>query len=332
MQQKNTRGVQQDDVWAAADALIAEGLRPTIERVRLKMGRGSPNTVSPLLEAWFGTLAPRLGVGPEREEAGGPPVAVQQATAKLWETALSHARKEVDMAAVAARQALADERAIFESRVAELTQQEAIVAERQAAAERALHVTQVQIADLGTRLREALALLAERDQNIEALQSKLSDLEQQRNTERRNAEEERQRHAEERIRIDERMAANERRLMQDLDRERQEAKSAKAAVAAAAQRAEAVSQQSELDKQQLEEKLRQADADLRATRQALASSQERASELRSLLDAQAAASAATLKQLDVLVAHQTLPASVNTPKPVRTPKRAPKRSTESAQK
>jgi len=69
MQTKSTRGVQQDDVWAAADALIAEGLRPTIERVRQKLGRGSPNTVSPMLEAWFATLGPPgcrkfIGEGP----------------------------------------------------------------------------------------------------------------------------------------------------------------------------------------------------------------------------------------------------------------------------
>ena len=60
MPTKSTRGVQQDDVWSAADDLIAEGLRPTIERVRQKIGRGSPNTVSPMLESWFATLAPRL--------------------------------------------------------------------------------------------------------------------------------------------------------------------------------------------------------------------------------------------------------------------------------
>ena len=46
--QARVRGIQEDDVWGAADALLAEGLRPTIERVRQKIGRGSPNTVSPL--------------------------------------------------------------------------------------------------------------------------------------------------------------------------------------------------------------------------------------------------------------------------------------------
>ena len=33
MQLKSTRGVQREDVWTAADQLIADGLRPTIERV-----------------------------------------------------------------------------------------------------------------------------------------------------------------------------------------------------------------------------------------------------------------------------------------------------------
>ena len=55
-----SRGIQEADVFAAADALLAEGKRPTIERVRLKIGRGSPNTVSPMLERWFATLGERL--------------------------------------------------------------------------------------------------------------------------------------------------------------------------------------------------------------------------------------------------------------------------------
>ena len=53
-------GITQSDVWAAADALLLEGARPTIERVRQKIGRGSPNTVSPHLESWFGGLGARI--------------------------------------------------------------------------------------------------------------------------------------------------------------------------------------------------------------------------------------------------------------------------------
>ena len=52
-----SRGIQEADVFTAADALLAEGKRPTIERVRLKIGRGSPNTVSPMLENGSGRWA-----------------------------------------------------------------------------------------------------------------------------------------------------------------------------------------------------------------------------------------------------------------------------------
>lgn len=46
---RGPRGVQMDDVWAAADAVLNQGERPTIERVRQQLGRGSPNTVGPML-------------------------------------------------------------------------------------------------------------------------------------------------------------------------------------------------------------------------------------------------------------------------------------------
>ena len=53
MQVKSPRGVQQVDVNAAADELLIDQLKPTIERVRMKLGRGSPNTVGPMLDVWF---------------------------------------------------------------------------------------------------------------------------------------------------------------------------------------------------------------------------------------------------------------------------------------
>ncbi len=44
--------------------LLREGDRPTIERVRERIGRGSPNTINPLLDAWWKRLAARLDSGP----------------------------------------------------------------------------------------------------------------------------------------------------------------------------------------------------------------------------------------------------------------------------
>ncbi|RZL88315.1 MAG: hypothetical protein EOP82_23405 [Variovorax sp.] len=63
--------MQEAQVWEAADVLLQEGLRPTIERVRQKIGSGSPNTVSPTLERWFATLGKRLeGRGTSLAEDG----------------------------------------------------------------------------------------------------------------------------------------------------------------------------------------------------------------------------------------------------------------------
>ena len=70
--QQFRRGIQEEDVFRAADALLAEGLRPTIERVRLKIGRGSPNTVSPMLERWFASLGERLAGGPSPSAQSRP--------------------------------------------------------------------------------------------------------------------------------------------------------------------------------------------------------------------------------------------------------------------
>ena len=56
---RGPRGVQLEDVWAAADAVLGLGERPTIERVRQQLGRGSPNTVGPMLDGWYGSLAKR---------------------------------------------------------------------------------------------------------------------------------------------------------------------------------------------------------------------------------------------------------------------------------
>jgi len=47
------RAVSQSDVSHAADSLLRAGERPTIDKVRAKIGKGSPNTVNPMLDAWW---------------------------------------------------------------------------------------------------------------------------------------------------------------------------------------------------------------------------------------------------------------------------------------
>ena len=54
------RGITQDQVNAAADALVTAGERPTVEKIRAQLGTGSPNTVTRMLDTWRGALATRL--------------------------------------------------------------------------------------------------------------------------------------------------------------------------------------------------------------------------------------------------------------------------------
>lgn len=42
----------QESVWAAADALAAEGIEPSLELIRKRLGGGSHTTIAPHLKTW----------------------------------------------------------------------------------------------------------------------------------------------------------------------------------------------------------------------------------------------------------------------------------------
>jgi hypothetical protein len=52
------RSLADRDVELAADAPLRDGQRPTIEKIREKIGRGSPNTINPLIDAWWNASPP----------------------------------------------------------------------------------------------------------------------------------------------------------------------------------------------------------------------------------------------------------------------------------
>lgn len=89
------RGITEDDVWKACDALLLEGARPTIERVRQKIGRGSPNTVSPMLETWFRHLGARIADPGSFSAPASIVDPVQQVAQHLWEVAQAEARRDL---------------------------------------------------------------------------------------------------------------------------------------------------------------------------------------------------------------------------------------------
>lgn len=302
MELKSTRGVQQEEVWAAADELIGEGLRPTIERVRQKIGRGSPNTVSPMLDAWFATLGSRLGVTDEKKAmAGELPPPVRQAVAKLWEAAQLSAQGVAEQSLLQVQQTLAAERSAIELQAVDLASREQGLQERQSAQDEVLQVARNQIADLAIRLEQSQALTNRRDTEIDTLHLKLSELNKQRLVDQGRAENELKRHAEERKRLEERATMTERRLMTELDRERQESKRLKLNQQQATQQAERVGNQFQAEKQTLVQKLHDSEFELQSVRQALVLANERASELRGLLDDQRTANGAAISQLSQLL-------------------------------
>lgn len=288
---KSSRGIQSEDVVQAADALIAEGLRPTIERVRQKMGRGSPNTVSPLLDAWFATLGGRLGLDGAQQERGKQlPEPVQQAATQLWEAALLSANEEAQKALASAHEAIAAERAELRQRETDFEYQKQALIVRQMAADEALRIANSQISDKTVRLEEAGMLLNRQARDIDVLREKLVYGEAEREAALSRNEEETRRHAEERTRLETRAMANERRLLEELDRERQDAKQAKAALTAL-----------KATNLNLVMQLNASEHELKVGQQTLNSVTLRASELSDLLEAQKSAHATTLKQLDLLL-------------------------------
>lgn len=156
-------GVPETDVFKAADAVLARGDRPTVERVRTELGRGSPARVGQLLEQWWDQLAQRLKGHALLPELPGD---VAQAFAEAWRLALTHGEGTARAALAAEQNALfaehttlAQERKVWDIALAEA---QASVAEH--AAQRVLAEHQ----------------LAERQILVDQLAAQVTDLTQQR--------------------------------------------------------------------------------------------------------------------------------------------------------
>lgn len=117
-------GITYEEVAAAADALVADGERPTINAVRDALGTGSPNTIHRHLQAWKSTQAPA------RREAARLPDELAAALAEEIERQAARARADAEQAALEAQQtadALAATGEQLESEVDALTEQVAVL-------------------------------------------------------------------------------------------------------------------------------------------------------------------------------------------------------------
>jgi hypothetical protein len=140
------RGITQSDVSHAADTLLRFGMRPTIEKIRAKLGRGSPNTINPMLDAWWKTLSARLDAGPQALHR--LPESIAHIAEALWMQALDEGT----------RRALLEQR--DSARVTELDKQRL---------ELRSHVLTLREGELDSRLRD-------RDRTIEDLNLRLREI------------------------------------------------------------------------------------------------------------------------------------------------------------
>ena len=220
-------GVQLEDVCAAADALIAQGLKPTIERVRRHLGGGSPNTVSPLLDEWFARLPQRLvGVAaPESKAAAdGPPLAVVQAAEQFWAVARREAEQAQRQATEAERRTLELERAALAEQEADLQQREGTFAQTRAKLDEALAAANQALAAMQAQMhvqqQESARLLSDSEAEVRRLRKSLEDAVGSKEALRETmaaALTQQQRAAKE---AEERHRVHERRLLAEVDRER----------------------------------------------------------------------------------------------------------------
>lgn len=156
-------GVPETDVFAAADAVLARGERPTVERVRIELGRGSPARVGQLLEQWWEQLAQRLKGHALLPELPGE---VAQAFAEAWRLALAHAD-------TTAQAALTDQHDRLFAEQTSLTQERKLW-------EIALTAARADLAEGTSKLAQAELQLAERQGLVEQLAAQVADVRQQR--------------------------------------------------------------------------------------------------------------------------------------------------------
>lgn len=215
------RGVTQEQVNGAADAILGAGENPTVEKVRVELGTGSPNTITRMLDAWRSQLGERL-----RQLSALPemPGSVGQAMIELWRLATEQASHMLESrfanersALETAQAQLAKERENWETR---LQAADTNVAQARAARDLAEHAC----GNLDSQLQDSHALRADLVQQRNRLQDQFDQQSGQVQTLRTQLDEKQSELRTERERQEAHIRAVEDRAHQEIDRARQDAR------------------------------------------------------------------------------------------------------------
>ena len=215
--------IGQADVFQAADELLLEGNRPTIDRVRMRLGRGSPNTINEHLDAWWLKLGARLRDIPGREFPQLPE-RTAQALLTLWNEALQGAQDTLRGSIGAREGEVAVREQAVSAASAALTERETALAARAAGLEESIALFKDQHLAANQRAERLEAALAERDGESIRLRSRIESAEAKAETHRSKHEAALAAHQAERLKLEERNQSAESRWLTEVDRLRQTAK------------------------------------------------------------------------------------------------------------
>lgn len=212
-----SRGVTEKDVWKAADALLLEGRRPTVEGVRQQIGRGSPNTVTPYLDTWFRGLGRRLQDPGAFSSPSAVPEPIATAASHFWEVALAAARGQVETELAHQREELDRERQALRDAQLELLAEKAALEVTKSAMDETVSLAKAQLGEANRQIQTLEERLATHEGRNRDLADDLRDLRNTLEAERAAVTQERILAAQERAGEVERHQAAERRWLTEVD-------------------------------------------------------------------------------------------------------------------
>ena len=217
---RRAKRIGEDDVRKAADALLVDGDRPTVERVRARLGRGSPNTIALFLDRWWGQLGARLRDLPG-QELPSVPEPVANSLLSLWNEAIEQARTLLRESLAGQQADVEAQRAALDAQRADLERAQREFARERSALEQTVTIAQQQLAEANARHRADVAQLEElhREGARRAEQLQIARREADQNAARFDAA--RQGYEAERRTLQERIDATERHWLKQVDEARQ---------------------------------------------------------------------------------------------------------------
>jgi hypothetical protein len=215
--------IAREDVFRAADELLVQGDRPTIDRVRMRLGRGSPNTINDHLDAWWAKLGARLRDLPGQEFPQLPERA-SKTLQLLWTEALDEAHASLRASLEERSTALAEREDALQARESGLERAQALAGERNKALEDALALAREQLLAANRRAETLEGTLRSMEEELSRLRGQHERLENESRDLRRLQAAMRTEFESERTRINTRHEGTETHWISEVDRARQQGK------------------------------------------------------------------------------------------------------------